>query len=213
VRDELRARITDGSLAPGQRLIETALAQEFNVSRIPVREALRSLESEGLVTMVPRRGIVVTELTREDVEHVYDVRAVLEPLAFRLAAQRGTAAEKAELKDLVEQSATSATEGDHEETVRLNFLFHQAVTRMAGNPFLASSLEPLTGRLQWLIGHGYEHERDIAEHSALLRAIEAGDGDEAARLTVEHISAGRQHGLRNYDEHAGHGSSAQRTGS
>jgi DNA-binding GntR family transcriptional regulator len=202
VRDQVRELIGEGRLLPGQRLIETALAEEFQVSRIPVREALRSLETEGLVTTVPRRGVVVTQLSRQDVEHLYDVRAVLEPLAFRMAALHATARDKAELHDVVQQTVHSVARGDHRETVRLNSQFHQSVTRMARNPFLTSSLQPLNGRLQWLISHGYEDERDVAEHTALLLAIEAGDGDEAARLTSLHIEAGRRHGLRSFDQQA-----------
>lgn len=199
VRDELRARIADGRLPPGQRLIEQTLASEFGVSRVPVREAVRSLETEGLVTTLPRKGVVVAELSREDVEHLYAVRRVLEALTFRLAASQATSNEVRHITELVAQAGLAASTDDHYNVVRLNNQFHHDVTRMARNPFLISALEPLTGRLQWIIGHGYEYERDISEHNAMVEAIASHDSERAEFLALLHIEASRVHGLENFD--------------
>lgn len=199
VRDELRARIADGRLPPGQRLIEQTLATEFGVSRVPVREALRSLETEGLVTTLRRKGVVVAELSREDVEHLYVVRRVLEALTFRLAASQATSKEVGHISWLVDQSGLAASTGDHHNVVRLNNQFHHDVTRMARNPFLISALEPLTSRLQWIIGHGYEYERDISEHNAMVEAIASHDSERAELLALLHVEASRLHALENFD--------------
>lgn len=199
IRDELRAQIGDGHLPPGQRLIEQVLADQFGVSRIPVREALRSLESEGLVTMVPRRGMVVAELSRVDIELLYEVRSALEILASTLAAQRATASEVETLSGVLAAARKAVSAGDFRKSVQLNAEFHDFVTRVAGNPFLISALEPLTGRIRWIIGHGQEHERDLTEHAGLLSAIAAGDGELAAELARSHMEASRAHSLQDYE--------------
>lgn len=199
VRDELRARISDGRLPPGQRLIEETLAREFGVSRVPVREAVRSLVTEGLVATLPRKGVIVAELSREDVEHLYVVRRVLEALTFQLAAAHATRNEVRHLTELVAQAGLAASTGDHNNVVRLNNQFHHDVTRMARNPFLISALAPLTSRLQWIIGHGYEYERDISEHNAMVEAIASHDGERAEYLALAHIEASRLHALENFD--------------
>lgn len=201
VREELRDRIGDGRLAPGQHLIETALAEEFGVSRIPVREALRGLEREGLVTTVPRRGVVVSELTRADIVHLFEVRSALEVLAFRLAAEHATDDDMEHLRAVLADTQDAIDRNDRLETVRGNMQFHDSVMRISGNPFLASALEPLLGRIRWLIGHGHEPQRDISEHRALAEAIGAHDPDGAAALAAAHLLASRTHGLREYDAH------------
>lgn len=201
VREELRGRISDGRLAPGQHLIETALAEEFGVSRIPVREALRGLETEGLVTTVPRRGVVVSELTRADIVHLFEVRSTLEVLAFKLAAERATDDDIQQLRMLLVDTQDAVDRNDHVDTVRTNALFHDLVRQISGNPFLISALEPLLGRIRWLIGHGQEPHRDISQHRDLTDAIAKHDPERAATLAAVHLLASRIHGLREYDAH------------
>ncbi|MFC5834430.1 GntR family transcriptional regulator [Nonomuraea insulae] len=196
VRDEVRRRIVEGLAAPGERLIEQDLADEFGVSRIPVREALRMLETEGFVEAVPRRGVVVRGLTREDLQHLYDVREALEVLAFRLAAERSKPSDVAVLRDHLDRAGRA---GEHEEISAANTAFHEAVVEMAGNPVLTSLLEPLTGRLRWLISNSHEHERQAQEHGALLDALADRDTERAAALALAHIRVSRAHALAAYD--------------
>ena len=101
VRDELRRRIADGRLQPGSKMVERELAEEFGVSRVPVREALRTLETEGFVQVVPRKGVVVRHLSRRDVEELFDVREALEFLATRLATEKATNEELAALRHIL----------------------------------------------------------------------------------------------------------------
>ncbi|MGW5641556.1 GntR family transcriptional regulator [Saccharopolyspora sp. NPDC003752] len=207
VRDELRARIADGRIGPGDRMVEQALADEFGVSRIPVREALRMLETEGLVHNVPRRGVIVSELTRPDIEHLFDIREALEVLVFRLAADRATPRDVRRLEKLLERAKAAMAKERHSDVTQINADFHEAVTDLAGNPFLHGMLEPLTGRLRVLIGRSHEYERQAAEHAGLVEALADRDPDRAAALALAHIRTSRAHALAQYDAaHAQEGS-------
>lgn len=209
VRDELRERINDGRLAPGERLVEQALADQFNVSRIPVREALRMLQTEGLVTALPRRGALVAQLNRSDLEHLYDVRAALEVLAFRLAAEHATPQHVKQLEQLVKRTLAAAKRHDHAEATRLNAEFHESVIVVAGNPYLSSTYGTLTGRLRWLVNQSREYERHVAEHTGLVEAIAAADPERAGALALAHIRTSRAHGLLQYDESQEEGMAAR----
>lgn len=200
VRNEIRKRISYGKLVPGQRLIEQVLADEFGVSRIPVREALRMLESEGLVETFPRKGVVVKIFSREDLEHLYEVRTALEVAAFRLAAERGIPKDIRKLEVLLERAAKGLEKEDFAEIAQLNVQFHETIIRMAGNPFLSSMLEPLTGRLGLLMGQSHEHERQLTEHAGLAEAIAEHDADRAGAAALAHIRRSRSHALSKYDQ-------------
>lgn len=200
VRNEIRKRIIYGKLEPGQRLIEQALADEFGVSRIPVREALRMLESESLVETIPRRGVVVKVFSRQDLEHLYDVRTALEVQAFRLAAERATEKDTRKLTLLLKQVEKAMKKEDFSEVARVNVEFHEAVIEIAGNPFLSSMLEPLTGRLGLLMGQSHEHERQLTEHAGLAEAIAEHDADRAGAAALAHVRRSRSHALSKYDQ-------------
>lgn len=200
VREEIRKKISYGKLAPGQRLIEQTLADEFGVSRIPVREALRMLETEGIVETIPRRGVVVKVFSREDLEHLYDVRTALEVQAFRLAAERALPKDIRLLELLIQRVTKAMKKEDFSEVAQLNVEFHETVIRMAGNPFLSSMLEPLTGRLGLLIGLSHEHERQLTEHAGLAEAIAEHDADRAGAAALAHVRRSRSHALSQYDQ-------------
>lgn len=200
IRDEIRKRISYGKLTPGQRLIEQTLADEFGVSRIPVREALRMLDSEGLVETIPRRGVVVKTFSRQDLEHLYDVRTALEVQSFRLAAERATPKDTRKLEMILKRATKAMEKEDFSEVSQANVEFHEAVTVIAGNPFLSSMLEPLTGRLGLLMGQSHEHERQFTEHTGLAEAIAENDADRAGAAALAHIRRSRSHALAKYDQ-------------
>lgn len=187
IRDTLRNRIFEGEYTPGMRLVERDLATEFGVSRLPVREALRMLQQEGLVTEPASRGSVVTKLDADQVDDLFSVRIALEVLACRLAAQRATDDDIARLTDLVAQTRDALVRGGLSEAHALNSEFHDEVTRIADNPFLRTALEPLQGRMHWL----FRHVRDLAElvdeHERLLAAIASRDPERAAAQSAHHI--------------------------
>ncbi|MGW2661790.1 GntR family transcriptional regulator [Nocardia tengchongensis] len=204
VYEELRARITDGRLAPGERLIELVLAEEFGVSRVPVREALGRLVTEGIVTSVPRRGAVVTTLTRTDVEHLFDIREALEVLAFRLAAAIATDADIAWLRDIVARAEIATAADDHAEISRINTEFHEAIVDIAANPHLKTTLEPLMGRLRMIRGRSHAHRWQLREHTALIDAIAAHDVDRATAAALAHVRVSRSRTLAEFtDENGG----------
>jgi DNA-binding GntR family transcriptional regulator len=200
VRDELRARIADGRVEPGQRLYEKSIAEELGVSRIPVREAIRMLESEGMVSVLPRRGgVLVRRLGRDDVEDLFDVREALEVLAARRAAERVDAAGIEALGRLLDTARRAHAAGAAEAVDAANTAFHEQVYRLGRNLLVPEMLGPLTGRLRWLFRQNVEHERVLADHERLHRAIGDRDPDLAAAVALEHIRASRRMVLRMLD--------------
>ncbi|MFC4397051.1 GntR family transcriptional regulator [Arthrobacter sedimenti] len=187
VRDTLRTRIFEGHYAPGTRLVERDLAAEFSVSRLPVREALRMLRMEGLISDRGARGAEVSSLSPKDVEDLFDVRQSLEVLACRLAAKRATEEHLAYLKGLLDNAEAFLAKGSVMEAHRSNSEFHDAITRIADNNFLKSALEPLQGRMHWLFRHVADLPELIREHRELFAAIASGDPDRAAAQSASHI--------------------------
>jgi DNA-binding GntR family transcriptional regulator len=201
VRDELRARISDGRIEPGERLYEMAIAQELGVSRLPVREAIRMLESEGMVSVLPRRGgVLVRSLEREDVENLFDVREALEVLAARRAAERTDSAGVEELGRLLETAREALAAGDATAVDAANTAFHDQIYLLGRNALVPQMLGPLTGRLHWLFRQNVEHERVLADHQRLHRALADHDPDLAAAVALEHIRASRRMVLRMMSE-------------
>ncbi|MDP9889226.1 GntR family transcriptional regulator [Pseudarthrobacter enclensis] len=187
VRDTLRTRIFEGHYAPGTRLVERDLAAEFSVSRLPVREALRMLRQEGLISDRGARGAEVSSLSPKDVEDLFDVRQSLEVLACRLAAKRATTEDLAYLEGLLDNAEAFLAKGSVMEAHRANSEFHDAITAIADNNFLKSALEPLQGRMHWLFRHVSDLPELIREHRELYAAIASGDPDKAAAQSASHI--------------------------
>jgi DNA-binding GntR family transcriptional regulator len=192
VRDTLRSRIFEGHYAPGTRLVERDLAAEFSVSRLPVREALRMLRQEGLISDRGARGAEVSTLSPKDVEDLFDVRQSLEVLACRLAAKRATADDLAYLEGLLDDAEGFLAKGSVMEAHRSNSEFHDAITGIADNNFLKSALEPLQGRMHWLFRHVSDLPELIREHRELYAAIASGDPDRAAAQSASHIGKYRE---------------------
>jgi DNA-binding GntR family transcriptional regulator len=185
----LRHCILHGDLAPKERLRSDALANELRVSRTPVREALRKLEAEGLVAQFGS-GLVVRGLSEQDLTEIFYVREALEGMAARLASQNATPAEIAEIHELLEDMETVRRRGDVDTLRRLTGEFHQLVCRASHNNRLLQSLKTLLDHVRQiqtstLYGDGRPAEA-LKEHRALLRAIEARDGDSAERIAREH---------------------------
>ncbi|QIZ39022.1 GntR family transcriptional regulator [Saccharopolyspora sp. ASAGF58] len=188
VREELQARIADGRLRPGDRIFEQDLAAELGISRVPVREAIRMLQSEGFVDVLPRRrGVFVRGLDRQQAKDLFEVREALEVYAARLAAERAEPAEVAQLADLARRAREAHEAGDVDTMSSSNASFHDKLVSLAGNDLMASILEPLHGRLAWLFRMNLEPERVCTEHEQLQSAIAAGDADRAAAVAQQHV--------------------------
>ncbi len=188
----LRDQVVDGVRAPGSRLVERDLALELGVSRVPVREALRLLVAEGLVTPRPRTWAVVRTFTHEDVEHLLEVRAALEVLAARRAAERRSPEHLAALADALAREDDAAQRADAPGARRAAADFHEALLAAAGNTVLDEITAVTASRSRWLLGQHEDLAGMAVEHRLLLDALRAGDADEAVRLVVEHLTTSRR---------------------
>lgn len=191
VAHAVREQIVDGTRAPGSRLVERDLAAELGVSRIPVRDALRALAAEGLVTPRPRSWAVVREFSDADVAHLQEVREATDPLHFRLAARRRTPEQLTVLTEAWEREAAAARRGDASAARRAAADFHEAVVRAAGNPVLAELHAVTASRVRWLLAQHSDLARIADEHRRLLDAVRDGDAETAARLAREHLRTSR----------------------
>lgn len=196
VRDELRDRILTGRLKPGDRLVERELAEGLGVSRVPVREAIRSLESEGFVVVQSPRRVVVRQLDRTDVEELFDVREALEGLAAGLAAQRASPRDLRKLERLLEDAAKATESSQASRITALNTRFHDEIVAIAGNGLLSTVLHPLEGRLRWLTSQNEHFGELLDEHWGLFEAIKSGDADRAKAAATEHVRVNRAVTLR-----------------
>lgn len=187
----LRQAVVDGTYLPGQRLTEDRLAEDFGVSRNPIREALRVVEAEGFVVILPRRGAVVASPTREGLADIFAVRARLEPLAARLAAERATPADVVGLRAVLDRARQATEDGDFPAVADLNSQFHTQVMEISGNRWLSSMTKALYLHVQWVfrIGVAQRAPHSWREHIALVDAIEAGDADRAEAAGVTHVDA------------------------
>jgi len=187
IRDSLRARIAQQHIAPGAKLRETDLAEEFGVSRARVRDALAALEQRGLVERIPNRGAVVIRLDLSQVFYIYDLREVLEGLAARLATQNAPpqtwqedlARFRGPLKDLIGH-------GDLQDYIGHYEALRRKIIRAAGNPVLAEMLDIIFEKTQVLIRRIIilpgRAEVGRQQHVAMLQAMSRGDAEEAEKL-------------------------------
>lgn len=187
----LKQEILDNRIAPGTLLQEVPLAESLGISRGPIREALSSLASEGLVTITPRRGAVVAELTKHGFLEAYQLREALEALAVRLSVPRMNGEELDALELPILQMETCSANQDGAGFFEANRRFHDAFVEAARNSMLLEAYQRLTGQMAPYRGPSAllrgNLDRSIAEHRAILAAARARDADRAASLVVEHI--------------------------
>jgi len=194
VAEVLREAITGGHLRANQPLPQDEIAAQLRVSHIPVREALRQLQSEGLVTYQPNRGAQVSALTPEEIREIYEIRAILETAAVRRATPRLSPAtlEQAErILDAAEAATDGAAWGSHDVD------FHQLIYDLGDRPRLQELIAGLLRRVDryWLM-HGLmlAHRSQFeGEHRSLLAAIAARDADRAAALLHRHLAGASEH--------------------
>ncbi|PKI90725.1 GntR family transcriptional regulator [Actinomycetales bacterium SN12] len=191
VADALREDIMSGRRPPGSRLIERDIAAEMQVSRLPVREAIKALVADGIVVARPRSWATVREFSRHDLQGFFEVREALETLSFVLAAQRVDEAGIALLESLVAQEAAAAALGDIESARQASTAFHMAVVRLSQNAMLVELAGTLVTRLRWLFGQHDDVATMAHSHREILEAIRARDLDALRRLIPEHLAEGR----------------------
>jgi DNA-binding GntR family transcriptional regulator len=189
---ELRDRIVTLRIAPGAPIDEDVLGAELAMGRTPVREAIKRLALENLVTVFPRRGTFASEINITDLAHISDVRAQLEGHAAYRAGERITEPQRAELLDLLEELGRSKGSDDTEALIELDARVHRFIYRCACNPFLEETLGRyfnLSLRIWYLVLDRLPHLfTRVHEHDDLLRAIDAGDGARSREIIAEHIA-------------------------
>ena len=191
VFNTLRRAILKGELEPGERLMEIALANKLGVSRTPVREALRQLELEGLVVMIPRKGAEVARITEKDLRDVLEVRTSLEKLAIELACDRITEDDIYDLKLACKNFEESFGKDDLTTIAEKDVAFHDIIFRSTKNARLIQILNNLREqmyryRLEYL-KDTQSHDRLVEEHQRIVDAIIDKNKEEAVRLIQEHI--------------------------
>lgn len=199
VADRLRADILEGRLKPGEWLRQERLAQEVGASQMPVREALKRLDAEGLVEHVPYRGVRVVEFTVEDVEDLYACRMFIEGMTARYAAGSITDEEVRQLRELHDRMVQHVTPKDLPEYRELNRRFHTLLFNASRRSYLIRSLGQLWAAFPTMLWSNIPHAAqesvpgreadDAVEHEAIVRALEARDPDAAERAVRAHIEA------------------------
>lgn len=196
VAAELRRLILDGSLQPGERLVEDRLAQQLGVSRNPIREAMRVLEAEGFLDVLSRRGAFVAKLSARQADDLFHVRLALEPLGARLAAaaeepKSDLLARAWAILDLVTESGPTV---DRDTLATLHTELHSLIFEMTRNDYLIAMAIPMVKRGQWLLRQNSQLQSPPAwsEHHGLIAAIEAGDPDLAEAAARHHVLSVRK---------------------
>jgi DNA-binding GntR family transcriptional regulator len=192
--DELRRLILNGDVAPGERLSEISVSERLGVSRLPVREAFRRLEAEGLLQSLPRRGVRVVELDGDELSTVREIRTALELIAVRQTIAKQDPEVFGALRDSLEQGRAAAAAGDHATLTRLNDAFHELLGTGAGSRFLADTLRSVRNQAHHLVGgKSGAVEPSWEEHAAIIQATVDGDGELACMLMRRHLADRHAH--------------------
>ena len=191
VFNTLRQAILRGELKPGERLMEIQLANKLGVSRTPVREAIRKLELEGLVLMIPRKGAEVADISEKSLKDVLEVREALEELAARIACDKITKEGVNRLKEAAQDFRSALKSNDITQMAEADVRFHDVICNATENQKLGQLLNNLREqmyryRIEYLKDQQV-YEKLLSEHEEIIRHIEKGEKDEAARVVSRHI--------------------------
>lgn len=206
VQDEIRRDIIFGTLPPGTRVTEAALAAKYGISRVPVREALRALEAEGFVESKPYAGSTVSKIPVDDADDLFFVREALEAATARRAAKRAAAqfaagAPSAEwwrarkVLAAVLDDGDSVIEQDRLDLLpELNIRFHLGVADLSGSASLTALLRQISGKIEWLYATDVNTrgKQSWREHRSIMAAIDAGNAAEAEKLMASHVHQSRE---------------------
>lgn len=192
VHEAIVSEISAGKLKPGDRVIQEQIAQELGVSRQPVQQALLLLRKQGVLSDAPGRGLIVAPLDLVQVGNMYDIRAVMEGLAFRKAAERNADRAKKQGPALIQSGRKAAAGRSVAAMIAADLKFHDFIYELSENPLIAPTMEAQWTYTQRVMGEVLmrdELPRDIwDQHQALLDAVMAGDGARAEALAREHIT-------------------------
>jgi DNA-binding GntR family transcriptional regulator len=192
---ELKKKLLSGEMPPGAVVSEAELSRRWSVSRTPIREAIRRLEQEDLLTWAPRRGATVARMSVRELSEVAELRQALEGTSARLAAARRTEQDMTELRDLLHEIDAAHQRKDIAATIELDDALHRRIALATGNKLLAAAADRLLNRVHFarsrvrhVPGRQEEFQR---EHAAILEAIAAHEAEAAERLMIEHVQRSR----------------------
>ncbi len=196
VAQRLRQMLVEGQIAPGAKLNERELSEVLQVSRTPLREAIKMLAAEGLVALLPNRGAIALQLTEQDVRNTFEVMAGLEGLSGELAAQRVTDAELQHIQALHFEMLAAYTRQDLSAYYRLNAAIHQAINMAAKNPVLTATYQQVNARLQALRFRsnqdGDKWARAVQEHDVMVSALSRRDAPALRAVLQTHLAHKRE---------------------
>lgn len=191
VYEELKMQILTGAIIPGTRMMEVELAKEIGVSRTPIREAIRKLEKEGLVTIEPRRGAYASQISTEDMVDILEVRQNMEGLAAFFAASRMKPEQMTELKEVSKLYNEAVKGGNMEDMIKHDTRFHRIIVESCNNKILVKMIEQLQElvlRFRYIYYDDFKRAENMPdEHYEILHAIETGDAEAARHAADIHI--------------------------
>ena len=194
ILETIRDAIISGSLKPGEKVAEPELAERFGISRTPIREAFRQLESEGYLTVVPRKGAVVVTFSQRDVEEFYAIKSILEGYAARKACEKLTGREIDKLQSINDKLRVLADEGDVRHFFKVHDNFHELFVRAADNDKLTEMILNLVGRFQRLriasLSLSGRMQFSVQEHQKIIDAFRNGDAGLAENLVRSNAEYG-----------------------
>ena len=202
VFDKIRSDILKGRYQKGDELVECTIGKEMGVSRTPVREAIRQLELEGLVQLIPNKGAFVTGISASDVRDIYLIRSRLEGLAARMAAEHISSEQLAEMEETIVLSDYHVKKEHFEQVCEMDGKFHKLLYAAAGSRILEHTLTDFHQYVQRVrmasITNRIRMHKSNSEHEKILEAIRNKDGDQAEKVAAEHISNTVEN-LKQYD--------------
>ncbi len=205
VSETLREAIISGVLKPGERLMEIQLAEELGVSRTPVREAIRKLELEGFVIMMPRRGTYVSDVSIKDINEVYEIRTALDVLAAGLAAERITSEELEQMERLLVEIAEYIEQDQMDKIVEADSKFHDILYQASRNERLKGIISNLREQFTRIRSKSMSFpgrlKNTLGEHRRLVEALAQGDAEIAQQTAREHLENAEQALLLELSQH------------
>ena len=210
VYEYILEKVKLGEYQEGERLTETSMAEELNISRMPVREAFRRLEQDGILEKTPQRGIRVTKITAETISEIFGIRRLLEPYAVELACQNRDETHLAEMRiieaealDILGDKETSASQ-KYKRLLVLNTRFHEVIYRASGSQYLMQLLNNMRDMVLRMRRMGLRQEAEWQqswkEHAELISLIRSRDGNKAAEKLRFHIDKAAQHTEKEFEQ-------------
>lgn len=191
VYEELKMQILTGAIVPGTRMMEVELAQEMGVSRTPIREAIRKLEKEGLVTIEPRRGAYASQISTDDMVEILEVRQNMEGLAAFFAASRMQPEKMEELKEASSKYNDAVSDSDIENMIKYDTKFHRIIVESCNNKILLQMIEQLQElvlRFRYIYYDNFKRAENMPEeHAQIMNAIASKDAEAARKAADIHI--------------------------